>query len=266
MSTQTSNHRGRFLVTGQTAAGSNQATALVLPGRADSVVEVTTVASSTGVLLPPIIPPMRIEIVNQGSNTLSIYPQPGGTIDNGAANSAKTLSSGNATILEASSLTNWYTVATTAAGGGGTVTSVTFTGDGTVLSSTPSSAVTTSGTVTAALATQTANEVLAGPTSGSAAAPTFRSLVVADVPISTPTIATASISASQNNWSPTGWLANGAQAANLLRTTVTASGVNLTGLTAPSAGTIDGAGHARERLGLDLSAPRRRQLVEQLGR
>lgn len=44
--------------------------------------------------------------------------------------------------------------------GSGTVTSVTFTGDGTVLSSTPSSAVTTSGTLTATLATQTANTVL----------------------------------------------------------------------------------------------------------
>ncbi len=47
-----------------------------------------------------------------------------------------------------------------AAGGGGTVTSVTFTGDGTVLSSTPSSAVTTTGTLTATLATQTANTLL----------------------------------------------------------------------------------------------------------
>lgn len=42
----------------------------------------------------------------------------------------------------------------------GTVTSVTFTGDGTVLSSTPSSAITTSGTLTATLANQTANTVL----------------------------------------------------------------------------------------------------------
>src|ERR1700733_5322229 len=42
----------------------------------------------------------------------------------------------------------------------GTVTSVTFTGDGTILSSTPSSAVTTSGTLTATLANQTANTVL----------------------------------------------------------------------------------------------------------
>lgn len=62
------------------------------------------------------------------------------------------------------------------------VTSVTFTGDGTVLSSTPSSAVTTSGTVTAALATQAANKVLSGPTSGGAVAPTFRSLVAGDIP------------------------------------------------------------------------------------
>ncbi len=65
---------------------------------------------------------------------------------------------------------------------GGTVTSVTFTGDGTVLSSTPSSAVTTSGTLTATLNTQSANTVLAGPTTGSAADPTFRSLVAADIP------------------------------------------------------------------------------------
>ncbi len=61
-------------------------------------------------------------------------------------------------------------------GTAGTVTSVTFTGDGTVLSSTPSSAVTTSGTVTASLNTQSAGTFLAGPTSGSAAAPTFRAL------------------------------------------------------------------------------------------
>jgi hypothetical protein len=47
--------------------------------------------------------------------------------------------------------TNTWT-ALTGSGGSGTVTSVTFTGDGTILSSTPSSAVTTSGTLTATLA------------------------------------------------------------------------------------------------------------------
>ena len=64
--------------------------------------------------------------------------------------------------------------------GAGTVTSVTFTGDGTVLSSTPSSAVTTSGTVTGSLLSQAKNTFLAGPTSGSNAAPTFRTLATSD--------------------------------------------------------------------------------------
>lgn len=63
----------------------------------------------------------------------------------------------------------------------GTVTSVTLTGDGTVLSATPSSAVTTSGTLTAALLTQTANTFLGGPTSGGAAAPTFRAVGLGDI-------------------------------------------------------------------------------------
>lgn len=67
-------------------------------------------------------------------------------------------------------------------GGSGTVTSVTFTGDGTVLSSTPSSAVTTTGTLTAALNTQNKNKVFIGPSSGSDANPTFRLLVGADLP------------------------------------------------------------------------------------
>jgi hypothetical protein len=63
------------------------------------------------------------------------------------------------------------TVTLTATGSGG-VTSVTFTGDGTVLSSTPSSAVTTTGTVTAALATAPGGTVLDNNTTGTAA-PTY---------------------------------------------------------------------------------------------
>ncbi len=71
---------------------------------------------------------------------------------------------------------------TAAAAGSGTVTSVTFTGDGVLLSSTPSAAVTAFGTLAATLLTQTANTVLAGPTTGGAATPTFRALVAADIP------------------------------------------------------------------------------------
>jgi len=65
-------------------------------------------------------------------------------------------------------------------GGGGTVTSVGLSLPS--LFSVSGSPVTTAGTLTAALATQAANLVLAGPTTGAAAAPTFRALVAADLP------------------------------------------------------------------------------------
>lgn len=65
-------------------------------------------------------------------------------------------------------------------GGTGTVTSVglslpnIFTISG--------SPVTTSGTLSATLANQSANQIFAGPSSGGAATPSFRSLVIADIP------------------------------------------------------------------------------------
>lgn len=63
----------------------------------------------------------------------------------------------------------------------GSVTSVGYTGDGTIFnSSVTGSPVTTSGTFVPALKTQTANTVLAGPISGSAATPTFRAINRAD--------------------------------------------------------------------------------------
>jgi hypothetical protein len=58
------------------------------------------------------------------------------------------------------------------------------------------SPLTASGTITISLANQSANIVLAGPLSGSAATPTWRTLGVADF-----TPATASISASDIDWS-----------------------------------------------------------------
>lgn len=69
---------------------------------------------------------------------------------------------------------------TASGGGSGTVTSVglslpnIFTISG--------SPVTTSGTLAATLANQAANQIFAGPSSGGAAAPSFRSLVAADIP------------------------------------------------------------------------------------
>ena len=160
MSTATGGHTGRAIYTGLTATGSSQATALQLAGRGDSVQEVTTVAASTGVLLPPIVLPMRIEVVNQGVSSLSVYPRSGGTIDNGSVNAAVQVAAGKSATYEASSLTNWYSVSSTA-GGAGTVSSVTA-GAGLA-----GGTITTTGTVSlAAIADQT---VLANTSGGSAA-------------------------------------------------------------------------------------------------
>lgn len=67
--------------------------------------------------------------------------------------------------------------------GVGTVTSVALAdGSTTALYNVTGSPVTGSGTLTFTLKTQTANFVLAGPTTGSAAQPAFRALVAADIP------------------------------------------------------------------------------------
>jgi hypothetical protein len=88
-------------------------------------------------------------------------------------------------------------------GGSGTVTSVAMTGDGTVLNSVVTgSPITTAGTLAPTLKTQTANTVLAGPTSGGAVAPTFRALVSGDLPAGTGTV--TSVGLTVNSTSPSG--------------------------------------------------------------
>ena len=67
-----------------------------------------------------------------------------------------------------------------AGAGSGTVTSVALTMPS--IFSVSGSPVTVAGTLDAALATQSANRVFAGPTGGGAAVPTFRALVAADIP------------------------------------------------------------------------------------
>lgn len=69
-------------------------------------------------------------------------------------------------------------------GGAGTVTSAAMTGDNVIYnSSVTGSPISTSGTFVPSLKTQTANTVFAGPTTGSAATPTFRTLTSADLPL-----------------------------------------------------------------------------------
>lgn len=66
--------------------------------------------------------------------------------------------------------------------GGGTVTSVAMTGDGTVFNSVvPGSPITVSGTLAPTLIAQANHTVLAGPTSGGPLAPTFRQLSTGDL-------------------------------------------------------------------------------------
>lgn len=68
-------------------------------------------------------------------------------------------------------------------GGGGTVTSVGLSdGSSTAIFNISGSPVTGSGTLVETLKTQTANTLFAGPTTGSAAQPTFRAVVAADLP------------------------------------------------------------------------------------
>jgi len=81
----------------------------------------------------------------------------------------------------------WFPIGTfdgvtfTPNGGGGSVTSVGLSMP--AIFSVAGSPVTTTGTLAASLATQSANRFFAGPTGGGAVAPTFRAIVPADVPV-----------------------------------------------------------------------------------
>ena len=100
---------------------------------------------------------------------------PGGSNKTTAAGDrfeAVSLGSGNWVVY-------WYEPAA-AAGGSGTVTSAAMTVPS--ILSVSGSPITTSGTFAVTLATQTANTVFAGATSGGAATPAFRALVAADMP------------------------------------------------------------------------------------
>lgn len=78
----------------------------------------------------------------------------------------------------------------------GTVTSVALAdGSSTPIYTISGSPVTSSGTLTLTLNTEAANSVFAGPTSGGATQPTFRSLVAADVP----TLSPSKLSLTQNH-------------------------------------------------------------------
>jgi hypothetical protein len=190
MSNYTTNHRGRRVLSGLTALGSSQTTAYPLLNGTDH--EFTTVAASTGAILPAARLADSVTVWNGGANALLVYPPANGQVNAGGANVAYSLAAAVGITFFATDLGTWYTAGVTSVGTG-TVTSVSFTGDGTVLATGPTTPVTTSGTLAPALVSQAANRVLAGPTTGSPAAPTFRALGMTDMPAAIATIPTLNV-------------------------------------------------------------------------
>jgi len=121
--------------------------------------------------------------VSSGSGTVSVSDSITGT----GASATPLLLQGDASApgnsfyygTNGSGTKGWYALPTS----GGTVTSVGFADASTTsIYTITGSPVTTSGTLTQTLTTQTANTVFAGPASGGAAQPTFRALTSADLP------------------------------------------------------------------------------------
>ncbi len=114
---------------------------------------------------------------NGGAGNLGAGGGGGGGAVNSVGNSGAGGNGGNGLAV-----IYFYGGSLSGGGGSGTVTSVGLSLP--AIFSVSGSPITTSGTLIGSLATQTANTVFAGPTSGVAAAPTFRALVAADIPSS----------------------------------------------------------------------------------
>lgn len=78
-----------------TATGSTQATALALPA---DVNRFTTVAASTGAILPAMNPGDSMVVFNGGANALSLYPPVGGIINGLSANAAYSVAAATPTV------------------------------------------------------------------------------------------------------------------------------------------------------------------------
>lgn len=151
--------RVKLTVTASTTAG---ATTIAVSGTAADEIPI-------GGILVPIFSVRQILTAGTGISITS------GVIANTAPDQVVSLTAGSNI-----SITGTYPNFTIAAtGSSGTVTSVGLSLPS--IFSVSGSPVTTSGTLTGTLANQSANVVFAGPTTGGAAAPTFRALVTADL-------------------------------------------------------------------------------------
>ncbi len=90
-----------------TAAGTSQTDAFAM---GNAINQFTTVAASTGALLPTSVHGDTIFVSNQGANSLSVYPPSGGNINNGSANAAFAVANGKVAIFRALNAINFVAV------------------------------------------------------------------------------------------------------------------------------------------------------------
>jgi hypothetical protein len=95
------------VATALTAAGTDQSTALALSGN-NSVQEVTTAASGTGVKLPTASSTSRVAVINRGANDLIVYPNTSGVINGQSANAGFTIPAGASAVFIGKDGTAWY--------------------------------------------------------------------------------------------------------------------------------------------------------------
>lgn len=93
------------------AAGASQGTGTALTSDYNIV---TTVASSTGVVLPTASVGKQVIVINKGANALAVYPISGAAIDALSANTAITLPVGGWLQFNAATATLWYSTSNTA--------------------------------------------------------------------------------------------------------------------------------------------------------
>lgn len=120
-----------------------------------------------------------VTVAGASNQTISGQKTFSGTVALGSSATATTPSTSDDSTKVA---TTAYVKAQGFTGNTGTVTSVGLSVPATLFDTPTGTPVTTSGTISVALATQAQYAVLAGPTSASPAAPTFRSLTAGDIP------------------------------------------------------------------------------------
>jgi hypothetical protein len=106
------------VASGLIAAGTNQITALDLSGYT-GFNQLSTVASGTGVQLPPAVPGFNLILSNNGANACLVYPLLGGIINSLAVNVGYSLGPGAVVEFMCKDGLNWYSVSSGSSSGSG---------------------------------------------------------------------------------------------------------------------------------------------------